>query len=170
MENINGVLNNGITSGEIKGMSPSLSIASSKPEESTPSNDRHLPDLVEDTVPAQDGDGAAIVLAFNKSEVHSHEKSHLALGGGGVEPLSLPHKLRAQLGAQGQRVVDHVDQPKGRGGVNLRGRWNNHDRCGTPSTLYVVPIELELAELFLFQAQQLAVHGTTEGLGLQGLA
>ena len=71
MHNINIVLNNSIPTLEIKPMSPSLSIPSSKPEESTSSNHRHLPHLVEDAVPPQDGDGAAIVLTFNESKVHS---------------------------------------------------------------------------------------------------
>lgn len=79
MHNINIVLNNSIPTLEIKPMSPSLSIPSSKPEESTPSNHRHLPHLVEDAIPPQYGDGAAIVLPFSDGEIHSHEQGDFTL-------------------------------------------------------------------------------------------
>ncbi|RDX57981.1 hypothetical protein CR513_62740, partial [Mucuna pruriens] len=163
MHNINIVLNNSIPSLEIKPMSSSLSIAPSKPEESTPTNNRHLPDLVEDAVPPQDGDGAAIVLPFNEGKVHGHEKINLALRSRGVEPLSLSHQLGTQLGPQRQRIVDHVHQAEGRRGVQLRRRRNNRHRRGVASAHYVVPVEPEMAQLFLpLKTQHLAVYCAPE--------
>ncbi|KAM7500280.1 hypothetical protein LguiA_024694 [Lonicera macranthoides] len=53
MEDIDVVLHNSIPTCEINSMSPGLSIPSSKPEQPTPSDDRHLPHLRHHRIPSQ---------------------------------------------------------------------------------------------------------------------
>jgi len=114
MENINSVLNNGIPSGGFEPVSPKLSITPSKSKEATSTNHRHLSLLVEDRVSSQNGDAAAIILAFSDGKVHGHEQGNLTLGRGSIEPLCLPHHLRVQLGFQCQRVLYHVHRSEQR--------------------------------------------------------
>jgi len=88
-------------------VSPKLSITPSKSKEATSINHRHLSLLVvEDRVPSQNGDVAAIIRAFSDGQVHGHEQGNLTLGRGSIETLSLPHHLRVPIGVP--RVLYHV--------------------------------------------------------------
>ena len=84
MQHINIIFNDGIQCGGVEILSLGQSMASSESEAAGSSDDRHLSYVMENRVPTQDGDGAAIVFAVSEGEVHSHQKSNLVLCGGGV--------------------------------------------------------------------------------------
>lgn len=139
MQKINSILNNGIPGGGREPVSSELSITPSKSKETTSTDDRHLPLLVENRVPSKNGEAAAIVLPFSDGEVHSHQQGNFTLRRRSIEPLCLPHQLRVQLGFQCQRVLYHVHRPKRRRWV--QPWWNYFYGRRVPSTHHVVPIQ-----------------------------
>ena len=68
-------------------MSSGLSIASGETEAAVSSDDRHFSYGVENGIPTEDGDGAALVFTVSEGEVHGHQKPDFLLCGGGVQAL-----------------------------------------------------------------------------------
>ena len=98
MQDMNIIVNDGIKSGRVEIISVSKSEASSKAEAATTTDDRQLPDRLENGVPAQDCDGAALVFTLSQSEIHSHQQPHLIQCGRSVKPLRPPnHRRRRQV-------------------------------------------------------------------------
>ncbi|CAN0927586.1 hypothetical protein LINGRAHAP2_LOCUS35987 [Linum grandiflorum] len=163
MENIHIILNHSIPSLEIKPVSLRLSVPSSKPENPTPSDHRHLPHSGERTVPPQNAQIAAVVLPFLESKIQHHQETELALGRGSVDPLGPAHELRAWVGPYCQRVVHHDHQPEGRarGVGRLRSGHGDCGRVGPADD--VVEVEFEVGELFFSEAEFFRVEGFGEG-------
>jgi len=140
MQNIDIVLNNGISGGGWEPVSSKFSISPSKSKEATSTNHGHLPLLIVNRVSPQNSDGAAIVLSFGDDKIHSHEQNKLTLWRRSIEPLCLPHQLGVQLRSQSQRVIEHVHQSKARGWV-LQRWWHNFNWRRVASTHRVMPVE-----------------------------
>lgn len=98
MEHINGVLNRGITSLEIKIMGSGLHVTSGQPKKPGTSNHWHFSHIIHHRIPSHNSNGAAIILPSCEEEVHGHQQPKFFLGSQGVEALGFPDNPRAQFG------------------------------------------------------------------------
>ncbi|CAH9082413.1 unnamed protein product [Cuscuta epithymum] len=112
MQDVSIILDGGIASCDIRPVSLGLNVAPSEPEKPTAADDGHLPDLIEHQVPANYSEIAAIVLAFNESQIHDHQEPKLVLIRRNINPLCSSDALRARVWPDGKRVVDYVCQPE----------------------------------------------------------
>ena len=155
MQHINIVLNNRIERVRVQMMSFGQRIASSKPELPSSPDHRHLPLVLRDGVPAEHGEGAAIVFPGSEGEGHAHHESDLVMGRPRVHPLGAPHPSGAGFGADGQRVVEQVELTEDGGLVAWR---QNSDAGGLAAADGVVPIEMEMDQEVSVHFKGLGVH------------
>jgi hypothetical protein len=158
------VLDGGVAGVEVQGARGSQRVPSRQPERARAADDGHLPDLGHGLVPAEDGDGAAVVLAGLEHEVHGHQERQHVLAGADVGALRAAHEPGAELWAFGERVVDDRHRAEGghRGVGPRRLRHPHRRRVGTAQ--HVVPVHPDPRLLLL------AVRGVSRrgGAGQEG--
>ncbi|CAI0402649.1 unnamed protein product [Linum tenue] len=154
MEDINIVLHDSIPGPQVELPGPGLSISPSKPENSAPADDRHLPHRRHHRVPPQNAQRAPVELAVHESEVESHKQPNIAQRGRPVDPLGPAHQLGSGLGPCREWVVDHCHHAEARrreigggGPDDLHRRW-----VGPGDD--VVEVEAEVAELLFLEAER----------------
>ncbi|KAJ1265036.1 hypothetical protein BS78_08G047300 [Paspalum vaginatum] len=142
------VLDGGVAGLHVQGVRPGLRVPARQPEHAGATDDGHLPDVAEHLVPAHDGDGAAVVLAGLEHEVHVHEQRHLVLAGADVGALRAAEQLGGvEVGALGERVVDHHHGAEETlGGVGHGGARHLHRRRARTAH-HVVPVQLDVCFL-----------------------
>ncbi|CAH9094620.1 unnamed protein product [Cuscuta europaea] len=101
MQDVSIIFDGGIASFDIKPVSPGLNVAASEPEEPTAADDGHLPYRIEHRVPADHSEGAAVILAFDESQIHDHQEPKICLSRGSIKPLRSSHALGAQIRPDG---------------------------------------------------------------------
>lgn len=176
MEHVDIVLHNSIPCLNIKRVSLGLTIPTCKPEKPAPAHDRHLPHGGKHRIPPQHAERAAIILPLLEHQVHHHQKPNLVLGCRGINPLGFTHELGARVGACGQRVVGHHDEPKSRGGLVGHLGLGDFHSSGLLAADNVMEVEVKVAELLLFETHkcwrnafvEMGVFGGNEGGEEQG--
>ena len=99
MEDVNVVLYHSISCLGIEGVSLRLSIATSKSEKSTAADDRHLPNLREYCISAQNTEITAVIFALHESEIHHHQQGNFLLRRLCIYSLGSSYKLGAGFGS-----------------------------------------------------------------------
>lgn len=98
MHDMDIILHDGVTCGEIKPNGPRQGVPPCEAEETAAADDGHLPHRVERRVAAQYGEDAAVELPRREGQVHCHEKAHLILGRRGVHALGPTYELGVHVG------------------------------------------------------------------------
>ncbi|KAH0452904.1 hypothetical protein IEQ34_017228 [Dendrobium chrysotoxum] len=93
MHDIDIILHDSVTVGDIKPMSSCQRITPSEAEKPAAADDRHFPHRMEWLVAAQYGEDAAVELPSREGQVHGHEEAHLILGRRGVHALGPTYDL-----------------------------------------------------------------------------
>lgn len=158
------VLHTGVPRLDIKRPSPGLSVASSEAEQPTAAQDRQLPHRLEDAVPPENAQGAAVVLPGREGEVEDHQQRRLGLGGKGIDALGPAHGPRPQLWALSEGIVDHDRGPEP-GGRPLGG-LGHPDRGGVGAAHDVVEVEVEVAQLLAPETERLTGDALRESSAL----
>ncbi|KAH0452901.1 hypothetical protein IEQ34_017225 [Dendrobium chrysotoxum] len=140
MHDMDIILHDSVTVGEIKPNGPRQGIAPREAEEPAAADDGHLPHWVERRVATQYGEDAAVI--------HGHEEAQLLLGRPGVHALGPAHWLRLRVGAFGQKIVHYGYNSEERKGLAAGGRFGDWHCGGVAASDDIVEVEVEVAELF----------------------
>uniref|UniRef100_A0A8R7Q0T6 Uncharacterized protein n=1 Tax=Triticum urartu TaxID=4572 RepID=A0A8R7Q0T6_TRIUA len=110
-------LEHGVVGGGVVGIRPKQAVSSSPAEGAGAADDRQLPDGVEDGVPGEHGDGAAVVLPRREQQVGAEQQRGVRLRREEVEPLRPPDDRRRRTGPLGESIVDGVHVAEAVAGV-----------------------------------------------------
>ncbi|WVZ05363.1 hypothetical protein V8G54_018712 [Vigna mungo] len=144
------VFNDGIAFGEIDGVEPGLSVATSEAKSASAANNGHFPNrFAHDHVSGQHAYAAAVEVSVGEGHGHNHHKPHLSLRYRSVNPLGLPHEFGVGFGSGSQGVVHGDDGAEGKGILGFSVGLGDNDHAGVGPGDYVVEEEVKMSELVL---------------------